>query len=289
MLQEIPKGNTVPVLFLSGQVEEFHNAKEMMPNAIDLVSKPIKIKELIKYVDDYFKKQSVSRHPIFTGDLGTIDIWQLLKNIESNGVNGTIEIQRKDGKNVEFTLNKGMLDEVHLLNEDGDDPISYLIDSKDGTLTVYQELATIAKPSQKAKLKTQSISEVDEFTIPHADVNPYEELLNFLTELMTKMINKIGRQDTLKTFIKVVHKNTKDFIDLRFLNVNYKGQVTWEGDKEILHSLDFVNIISKLVLDLIIEVGLVAGDMFILQDFFPEKNPQLEEINFYDIYDQNLS
>ena len=127
MLQEIPKGNTVPVLFLSGQVEEFHNAKEMMPNAIDLVSKPIKIKELIKYVDDYFKKQSVSRHPIFTGDLGTIDIWQLLKNIESNGVNGTIEIQRKDGKNVEFTLNKGMLDEVHLLNEDGDDPISYLI------------------------------------------------------------------------------------------------------------------------------------------------------------------
>ena len=109
-----------------------------------------------------------------------------------------------------------------------------------------------------------------------------------LGNLIKKLIEEVGRQDTLKTFMKVSLKLSKTYPELRLLNVNYQGEVTWEGDIDISKVVNFVDAFARLILDMLVEMGAVSGDMYELHDFIPADDPNLNKLDFYEVYEKQL-
>ena len=283
-LNTIPKISSLPIFCISGNKQDDNRLLSYLPSITQIFHKPVKVKDLITKINDYFEHSSKQAVPIFNGDLGSVDVWKLLKNIEESGVTGYIEVITKDSKKIKFTLIKGMLDDLVMMGADGNDPISYLLNENEGILTVYQELVSL-KP-----LEEEEFAEEDKHQVLFAEEQSDTDVhyMSLLGSLIKQLIEKVGRQDTLKTFMKVSLKLSKIYPELRLLNVNYQGQVTWEGDIEISSVVNFVDAFARLILDILVEIGAISGDMYELHDFIPKDDPDLLKIDFYDVYQKQL-
>lgn len=283
-LQNIPKGGSLPIFCITGSKQDDKRLRDFLPNIVSFFHKPVKVKDLVIKINDFFENNTVQAVPIFNGELGNVDVWKLLKNIEDTGISGHIEVITKNSTKVKFALKRGMLDDMVLMGSDENDPISYLINENEGILTVYQDLVKLSTVEEEVfdqEEQDQVLFEVDAGT-------DEDFLMELLSQLMKKFIEDIGRQDTLKTFMKVSLKLSKMYPELRLLNVNYKGEVTWEGNIEIGDTVNFVEAFARLVLDIFVEMGTISGEMYEINDFFPKKNKHLEKLNFYEIFDKQL-
>ena len=280
----IPHVSSLPIFCISGNKQDDNRLLSYLPNITHIFHKPVKIKDLITKINSYFEHSSKQSVPIFNGDLGSVDVWKLLKHIEESGVTGYIEVITKDSKKIKFTLIKGMLDDLVMMGADGDDPISYLLNENEGVLTVYQELVSL-KPLEEEEFAEDEKEQVLFAEEPGSADSHYMVLLG---NLIKKLIEEVGRQDTLKTFMKVSLKLSKTYPELRLLNVNYQGEVTWEGDIEISKVVNFVDAFARLILDILVEMGAVSGDMYELHDFIPADDPNLNKLDFYKVYEKQL-
>jgi DNA-binding response OmpR family regulator len=273
-------GSKIPVIAISKTRQDDNRIREALPNVAHIFRKPLKVKDLVQRLTNTFASEDQQAVPIFNGDLQTIDIWKLLKNIEDTGISGYLEIIPQDGKIVKFSLIKGMLDDSVFLGSDENDPISFLLEESNGVLTVYQELVRLG--SEEAIANAEAVETAEEL-LPTAsqESSDGEILITHLSELIKALIGAAGRQETLKTFIKVSLLLSKDYPELRLLNVNYVGEVTWESEIEVEKIENYCTAFAGLFQGLLREIGAQTGNRYQYSDFFNERNVQLERIGFY--------
>jgi CheY-like chemotaxis protein len=276
--------NELPLVCITGSRKKDNYLITYFPNLLHILHKPVRIKELITLINDYFDTKVIQEVPIFNGDLGSVDIWKLLKNIEESGVSGHIEILTKESQKIKFTLKKGMLDDLSLTGNDINDPINLLLNEKEGIITIYQQLvnlATLEEDKFDENEKEAVLFNEEAQTVEH-------NLLNLLEKVSLYFMEHIGRQDTLKAYIKIIAKMSASAPDLKLLNINYKGQVTWEGEKELTQVDNYLNVFARLLLKLLNELSASSGEMTDLYEIIPEENLILKESGFYKVYNSLL-
>jgi len=279
-LASIQVGYDLPVVCITGSRKEDSQLLSYLPNIVHILHKPVKIKDLVLRINDYFDTESIQAVPIFNGDLASVDIWKLLKNIEETGVSGYIEIITRDSKTIKFTLKKGMLDDLSLMGGDENDPINYLLNEKEGIITVYQQLVNLAPVEE-----VFDPAEKDAVLFEEGSHTVGQYILNDLERLVTFFFDNVGRQDTLKSFITVSMKISIKTPEIKDLNVNYKGQVTWESDDKIKNIENYLEIFAQLFKSLIVEMNKQSGQNYELMQILTEENTKLKQAGFYGIFE----
>ena len=148
----------------------------------------------------------------------------------------------------------------------------------------YQQLVNLAP------LEDEKFEEVEKDAVLFTeDAQTFQHnILNLLEKVDLFFIEKIGRQDTLKAFIKVTTKISLQYPDVKNININYKGQVTWEGEQDVTQIPNHQIMFAKLLLKLLNELSAVSGGMYSLFDIVPEQNIALKNAGFYQTYQKLL-
>jgi DNA-binding response OmpR family regulator len=266
----------VPTVPLPGTPIRFH-----------YLIKPFIIRDLIKVVDSILKRHPAGFVPIFQGDLVEFSVWNLLKKIEEQGLTGEMNLVLPNGEKATVFFKAGMIDVIKYGDRKDDEAMNAILGLTEGEFVVYQKLMTFSE--MEAQMNQGKKGKYDHFVIPES-IEGKESLLWGLLEVISKSLFEIaGRNETIKILLHCIKKLRPQYPFLQLLNVDYSGEVSlfnWKKELDLETVQGFAELMHLFISEVNRQILNNDERTVKLEQLIERMDAKLEEVNFYQIYQE---